>query len=336
MPTNRHATIRYNTLDQCFSNFGRRYYIDDLIEACNQAIYDFTGVKDGIKRRQLYDDIRFMESEQGWSIPLQHIKDGRRVYFRYEEKDFSIRNQALSTHELQQLNDALTLLTRFKGMPQFEWVEETIIRFQTSLNIKPNNRPIVGFEQNPYLRGLNHFADVFNATLFKRAAEVTYKGFRQETPSTFLFHPYFLKQYNNRWFIFGWNDQAETISNIALDRILEWKESIVKFKENHSTDFEEFFEDAIGVSINPGQEPVKVLLEISRTLWPYIETKPLHGSQKTKAIANERVTIELTVLINYELISTIFSFGEKIKVIQPQELKLIMIEKANKMLERYV
>jgi hypothetical protein len=60
LSTNKHAIIRYQTLDKCFRNTGRKYAIDDLVEACNQSIYDFTGKDDGIKKRQLYDDICFM------------------------------------------------------------------------------------------------------------------------------------------------------------------------------------------------------------------------------------------------------------------------------------
>ena len=77
MATNKHASIRYQALDRCFSNFGRKYFIEDLIEACGEAIYDFAGIEDGVKRRQVYDDITFMESEQGWDIPLNKIRDGR-------------------------------------------------------------------------------------------------------------------------------------------------------------------------------------------------------------------------------------------------------------------
>lgn len=64
LATNKHAIIRYQTLDNCFRNPGRKYFLEDLMEECNKAIYDFTGNPDGIKRRQIYDDITFMESEQ--------------------------------------------------------------------------------------------------------------------------------------------------------------------------------------------------------------------------------------------------------------------------------
>lgn len=49
MATNKHATIRYHALDRCFSNYGRKFFIEDLIIACNEAIYEFAGVEDGVK-----------------------------------------------------------------------------------------------------------------------------------------------------------------------------------------------------------------------------------------------------------------------------------------------
>lgn len=75
MATNKHAIIRYQTLDKCFRNPGRRYYIEDLVEACNNSIYEFTGNDLGIKRRQILEDIKFMESTQGWNITLENKSD---------------------------------------------------------------------------------------------------------------------------------------------------------------------------------------------------------------------------------------------------------------------
>lgn len=49
MATNKHATIRYHALNLCFSNFGRKYFIDDLINASNKAIFDHAGIEDGVK-----------------------------------------------------------------------------------------------------------------------------------------------------------------------------------------------------------------------------------------------------------------------------------------------
>lgn len=134
MASNKQATIRYHALDQCFSNPGRKYFIEDLVEACNISISEFTGSSVEIKKRQVFDDIKFMESEQGWSIPLDRVKDGRRVFYRYSEKKFSIRSRPVNELEVKQLREILTILSRFKGLPQFEWVEEMLMRLESSSN----------------------------------------------------------------------------------------------------------------------------------------------------------------------------------------------------------
>ena len=56
MPLNKNATIRYQALDKCFSDFRHRYYIDDLIDACAEALIEYTG-HDSVSRRTVFEDI---------------------------------------------------------------------------------------------------------------------------------------------------------------------------------------------------------------------------------------------------------------------------------------
>jgi predicted DNA-binding transcriptional regulator YafY len=321
MATNKHATIRYHALDRCFSNFGRRFFIEDLIEACNEAIYDFAGITDGIKRRQVFDDITFMESDQGWAIPLERIKDGRRVFYRYSDRSFSIKNKGLNQSEAEQLRDTLSILSRFKGLPHFEWVEEMQIRIEDTFKLKGNFQSSVGFEQNPFLKGLNHFTGIFNAIQHAVALKITYQGYRQESPTQVILHPWYLKQYNNRWFLFGLNEDYKTITNFALDRIIEFEESKIKFRKNEEVNFEEYFDDVIGVTVKRDSTVEKLLIMLSKEIWPYIESKPLHGSQKIKSRTETDILIELSVQINHELMALLFSYMDAIEVIEPESLR---------------
>ena len=120
MSTNKHTTIRYQVLDKCFSNFGRKFFIENLIEACPRAIYDYTGIENGVKRRQIFDDITLMESEEGCSTPLLRCKEGLRTYYRYDDKDFSINKLSLSPAEKELLYNTMIMLSRFHGLPQFD------------------------------------------------------------------------------------------------------------------------------------------------------------------------------------------------------------------------
>ena len=321
MATNKHATIRYHALDRCFGNHGRKFFMEDLIKACNEAIYEFSGIEDGVKRRQVFDDITFMESEQGWSIPLVRIKDGRKVYYRYSDKSFSIGNKGINPSEAEQLKETLSILSRFKGMPQFEWIEEIQIRLEDTFKLKGNAISIVGFEQNPYLKGLNHFTELFNAIQNQQALFIEYQGFKQKEPSSIIFHPWYLKQYNNRWFLFGFNDGYKALSNLAIDRIMSIDNSEEKYIQNKDIDFDDFFEDVVGVSTNPVGSTENVLIKVSSDVWPYIESNPIHGSQKIKNKANEYTEIELDVQVNHELIALLFSYMDAVEILEPAALR---------------
>jgi predicted DNA-binding transcriptional regulator YafY len=327
--TNKHAIIRYQTLDKCFRNPGRRYYIEDLIEACNNSIYEFTGTDIGIKRRQIFEDIKFMESPQGWNIPLEHNREGHKVYYRYADKSFSINNQPLNETEENQLKEALLTLSRFKGMPQFEWVDEISARLDSGLGLSHNADKIIEFDQNNYLKGLEHITPIYNSILYKKAINIEYKSFKQDANQEIVFHPYFLKQYNNRWYVFGKNDVSQFIMNLALDRITTIQESKKKFIPNKSIDFNEYFEDIVGVTLSNEGVVQNIVLKVSNLLFPYIQTKPIHGSQKVKEQGASHTLVSLDLIPNYELESLILSYGEGLEVLQPKSLR----EKIKKRIE---
>lgn len=335
MSSNKHASIRYRILDKCFRNPGRKCFIEDLIKACNESLFDFDDKTTGIQKRTIFDDIKFMESTQGWSIDLERHKDGRKVYYRYADTSFSINNPLLNESEENQLKEVLLTLSRFKGMPQFEWIDEMVIRLESSFSLKADAGKIIEFEQNQYLKGLEFFSALINAILYKKTLEIHYKGFKQEKQVVLCFHPYYLKKYNNRWFVFGRTDGRGNMTNMAIDRIQQVKESKAVFIENTLVKFEDFFEDKIGVSESLDRKPEKIVLQINKKLWPYIETKPLHGSQKLVKKTNEYTVISLVVHINYELQALLFSLGEKLKVMEPAGLAKEIKLKAKQLIKNY-
>jgi predicted DNA-binding transcriptional regulator YafY len=335
MATNKHATIRYHTLDRCFSNTGRRFFMNDLMEACNNAIYEATGSKDGVKRRQIYNDINFMESEAGWSIPLERRKEGKMVFYRYTDPSFSIRGQGVNQGEVEQIAETLTILSRFKGLPQFEWMDEIRVRLQDTFQTKEVKSEVVSFEENPYLQGLSFFTDIFQAISNQQALKITYQGFNQQQPETFVFHPWYLKQYNNRWFVLGRNVNYESLSTLAIDRVQEVMPSKVTYLPNTDVDFEAYFDDVIGVSIPVDGQIDTIHLQIDNSLWPYVKSKPIHGSQKKKAENQDGVLIELRLIVNYELVSLLASFMDRVEVLKPQSLRNDLYQRCAATLKKY-
>jgi predicted DNA-binding transcriptional regulator YafY len=320
MSINKNALIRYQVLDRCFRNSGRMYFWEDLLEECNKALANFDHNSKGIQRRQLFNDIRFMESEAGWSIPLARYRYGKRIYYRYEDLSFSINNQPLNDSEAAQIKSALQILSRFSGTPQFEWVNEMIPMLESKFGLIERKNEIISFESNIDLKGLHFLTPLFNAIVNERVLLVKYKDFKSSEPYEITFHPYYLKQYNNRWFVFGLNSDNQVPNwNLALDRIESLSETALKYKPSE-IDWEEYFFDLVGVTRPENAKLQEIVLKFSPEVAPYVITKPIHPSQKHK---NEPTGLEVKIKVipNFELEKLILSFGEQVKVISPQNFK---------------
>ena len=315
MPTNKNAQLRYQVLDKCLSNWSRRYYIEDLVDACNEALYLYNGeTKDGggVKKRQVQEDLKFIESEEGYAMLIDAIQDGHRKYYRYHKKGASIKKQPINQEEFDLIHNALILLKRFEGVPQFEWLDDLEKRLYTTSKLG------------------------FDSIVNKRVIEIVYHPFGKDA-RTIVITPYFLKQYNNRWFLIGKHKDSEYLSNFAIDRIEGFKETSKSYEPlAEDIDFKEYFSDVVGVSLS--NAPVEeVILKVSNRAYGYIVTKPLHESQSTVSTPMEDGYWQVTLKVqnNYELRSLLRSFGEQIEVIAPESLRKMMKDSADAMSRMY-
>lgn len=335
MPRNKQAYIRYHALDKCFSHSSKLHDIQALVDACNVAIYEHNGT-DGVKKRQVYDDIRFMESEAGWSIELERHKEGRKVYYRYKDSRFSIRGKTLTPQEATSIKETLDILSRFKGVGSFEWVEETRIRLQNLFPDKSEDiSSVVQFDQNPYLIGLEFLDILISSTLEKTVLNIEYLSFKHESPISLVISPWLLKQFNNRWFLFGFNHETARMVNLGLDRLIKVSPNAEKFVSNSRIDWEEYFEDVVGVTVLDDIPVDRVILKVSRTLWPYIKSKPIHGSQKVIEENPNHTLIELHIKLNYEFKSLILSHMSQLEILEPTALRDAIGEEVKKLFYNY-
>ena len=327
MSINKKALTRYLAYDRCLRNRGRRWTWEDLRDEANKALEE-EGME-GIGKTQFYADMQYMELSE-WKAPIEKYKDGRTVYFRYSDSTYSINNQPLSDTEAEQLKSAVQVLSRFKGMPQFEWVNEIIPALETKLGLVNIEREIISFESNVDYEGITYITPIFNAIINSRVLKIVYQDFKSPLSYEVEFHPYYLKQFNNRWFAFGHNPLRKGLTNLALDRIKASPEEINSnyiFKE---VDWEDYFSDFIGVSkIEEKSVEIKFLILDSEQA-AYIRTKPLHQSQKPIKQVENGFETSINVIPNYELEKLILSFGERIKVLSPKSFQKKIAERLKK------
>lgn len=318
MASNKHAQIRYKVLDDCFSNFHRKFYFEDLMERCNDALRELYGEEHtGIKTRTLRMDISYMRDRAGESgVEIVATDDGNGYYYRYSEPDFSIFKRGLGEDDLAQLKETILMLQRFKGMPNFDWMSELVVKMEDKLDLRGVSKSVVGYEENRSYIGLDWFQDLFDAIINKSVLHIQYKTFADETYD-WMIHPYYIKEYNNRWFLFGLNEESGTIYNIPLDRIWE-VEQIHKEYIPTDIDFESYLDDVIGVTVLPAEKET-IRLQFSEHRFPYVTTKAIHPSQRI--VDNENRIIEFSVIPNNELEALILSYGKDVEVLAPESFR---------------
>lgn len=318
MASNKHAQIRYKVLDDCFSNFRRKFYFEDLLDKCNEALRELYGDDHtGIKTRTLRADISYMRdraSEEG--VDVEAKDDGNGFYYRYSEPNFSIFKRGLAEDDLAQLKETILMLQRFKGMPNFNWMSELVVKLEDKLDLRGFSKSVVGYDENKSYTGLDWFQEIFDAIVNKAVLHIQYKTFT-DAVFDWTIHPYYIKEYNNRWFLFGLNEEQSVIYNIPLDRIWDL-EQIHKEYIPSDIDFESYFDDVVGVSVYPAERET-IRLKFSEHRFPYVTTKAIHCSQRI--VDNENRIVEISVIPNNELEALVLSFGKDIEVISPTSFR---------------
>jgi len=112
-------------------------------------------------------------------------------------------------------------------------------------------------------------------------------------------------------------------------------------------DIEERYEEIVGVTFYDRSELQRIVFAISSASAPYLETKPVHGSQTRLSEADQALLHEkysgledyiffsLECRINWELKSWLRSYADALIVISPEELKEEMVNTLSTQLEKY-
>jgi predicted DNA-binding transcriptional regulator YafY len=329
MPGKSNALIRYQFLDGLFSDYNNKYNFETIFKMVNEHLED-----DGVSERQLKNDFKAIRKMLRKGIHLDVIPyQGKKCYYRYSEPNYSLYKSQFSKEDVMLISSTIETLRRYRGLPNFEWVEEVISNLEFRFGIKSNSENVVSFDQNERLVGLNHLSKVIDATVNHTPLFIFYKTFKgKEVRSTL--HPYHVKQYNNRWFLFGYEEESGKIANKALDRIQLILPADITFKPNKDIDFAHFFDDIIGVTI-PNEDVKKetIVLRFSEERFPYVVSKPVHRTQDT---LNEKdCTITLDLKPNRELEQQILSFGPDVEVLSPESFRNQIAKKIKENFKKY-
>ena len=276
------------------------YNAQALIEAIAEK------VEQHISDRTLRDDIEDLRG-MGAEIPKRAKSYRYEVPFSFLEK--------LDDSYYGSLNEALALLRQVSKTKEFVGLEDILLRLEQRVSATDAEKnSFIAFEE-VLLKGKEWLPKLYQAIQKGHFLRVNYKTFHLRAYERHIF-PLLLKEYNNRWFLIGWEDGKQAIQNLALDRIEDFRASeIDDFVCNKQANWRAQFDNMIGVT--PEGTLEDVVLKFSENRFQYPVTKQLHRSQQ---LVGER-TILIRVYTNRELTAKILEFGADVEVLSPNTLR---------------
>lgn len=316
MPATNIPRDRLYILDQLLS-LGKKFTFENLLDRLNDILLTdgFTGISD----RTLRNDLKMLRED--YDAPIFKATNGEPYY--YYTRKFTIKETILSDEDVSYLKQAVEILKKVAGLSFGLEVDEIVRKIESRANTNIADRSnFIQFENQIITIGLNWLDDIFNAIKDNSVIRVTYKPFHFKNSAEYLFHPYLLKQYRNRWFVFGRKDENNFVTILALDRIESIKNSKTTFIENDLFNTHEYFNNLVGVSVKKDSKVETVVIKVNCAQVPYIISKPIHNNQEViKTYKNGDVKIKLNLFINYELVSQILAYGPSIEVFEPAILR---------------
>ena len=324
--------MREMIIDQCLGT-GREYTREELQTAVNGAL-ESRGMLPVRSKVTILQDIGEM-NEKFYRIygayGIESEKRGRKTFYRYRDGIESIYNRELTADEIGRLQEVRSLLQGLRGMPRLEWIDQMSARFDQQM--MGRECAIASFEEGTAGDDM-FFLQLFNAIAHKSVLTIEYRRFGLEAKERII-HPYHLKQYMGRWYLFATIEGKDYMTCFALDRILSVRQNNeVEFRET-TVDFNHYFDDIVGVTHPDNGVVEHIVIEGDSWAEYYLRTLPIHPLQQLESLGEEGCRLTMDLMVNRELEREILSYGEHLRVKAPEALRTRMAALLGILLEEY-
>ena len=348
MPANKNAMTRYALIDKMLANRYKAYSIQDITNELAEKLPEFG--QEPVSKRCVEKDLNYLEFDSPFDIEIEEYwvgapdKNGKsysKRCIRYLDPTFTIFKPKLTEDEKTVLTTALDTLGSFDGLENFEWLSD----LKGRLGLE-EHQPIISFSKN-ILDNSTLIARLFTSIKLKQVISLEYHTFEDSNVRIVEVCPYLLKEYNNRWFLIAAACDTGKILTFPLDRIDEFSISYIQKYISAPKDFDEYFEEIVGVTYNEAASIEEIIFWVSNKSTDYVLTKPIHGSQVLirgpkddvlrarypKLIGGSYFKIKCKE--NYELIRELISFGPELIVVAPIHIVKKIEDRLKTMVNNY-
>lgn len=179
-----------------------------------------------------------------------------------------------------------------------------------------------------------HLPVVIDALKQFHSISFTYRPYSRINPTPdVVVEPYFLKIFKQRWYVTGRNVKEDCIKTYALDRMSDVIIQASEFEIPESFDAETYFRDSFGIVFTQG-EVKNVAIKADVRQAKYLRALPLHHSQH-ETIHDEYSVFYYKLRITPDFVEELLSHGPALTVLNPPELRAMMITSLQESLANY-
>lgn len=319
MPVNKDALGRYRIINRLLVN--RKHVTKkEIIEACSEELGYNVG------QRTIEGDINQMKNNKalGYEAPIKYCPRNKAYY--YEDTNYSIDKIPINKSELESIQFCIALLKQFRNTSFFEDMQSALEKLGTAMQIQrfENNfsKPdFIEMEETPEIKGKEHLSTIVEAIKNKRVLKITYCKFVSDIEEEHIISPFYLKEYQNRWYVMGWHHNYKAYRTFGLDRIS--KINAFHTYKYHTTDFDAkaYFRNVIGITAPENAEVKEIVLKFNNVQGKYVESKPMHHSQKIIGKTENSTIISVTLIPTYEFYAQVLSWGNEVEIVAPEAVR---------------
>lgn len=203
-----------------------------------------------------------------------------------------------------------------------------------SLQSSRENMNYLDFDSVHLFSGTDHIKPLLHAIQNRRLIGFSHQKFHSTKPSHLILKPYFLREYQYRWYLVGIPEGEKEPKNYGLDRILKVDVLPETFERTNENYVRNKYKHTIGVTFSAGKEE-KILLRCTRLTGKYLESLPLHASQTITDKGEEHWLIKLKVVPNFEFEQKLLMHFYQLEVLSPGWLREKIIGRIRETLSSY-
>ena len=184
--------------------------------------------------------------------------------------------------------------------------------------------------------GQKHLLTVMQAMLDNVKMELHYRKYLSEEEEVRIIRPYAVKEFEKRWYVVAFSEEAQDLRTFALDRILSMTSTGEKFKMPKGFRVDDLFEASYGIYLPGNDRPVLVKIRTTAREAAYLRDLPLHPSQTFLGEDEEgRSLFALRVIPNPNFVMELLKHGNRLEVLEPEALRAQVMDELRNALTIY-